>query len=149
LPDIETNQLLKNVTKIDELWPVLVENLKTTNTAVDTINQVISRHVIPGINYHKAGVEELIHTLNVTRTLLNARDRYMPTGKIKTRVHYIEASDSREMIKRGWDGYCVLPIRYYTVSGDHFSIFRKPYVEGLAREFQEALEKAWEKRKKP
>ena len=58
-----------------------------------------------------------------------------------------KALGSRKTIKKGWDGYCDLPIRYYTVSGDHFSIFRKPYVEGLAREFQEALEKAREKRK--
>lgn len=137
--DKEMIRNLEKVTGIDDLWPTVVDYLEENDTATESIKKIIREHGLPYFNFEQASIKELIHSLNVTRTLLKARDKYIPSGKIQTTVHYFEALESKEIIKQNWDEYCEAGVKYYTIPGDHFSIFKKPQVEKFAQIFQESL----------
>ncbi|MCU0289616.1 MAG: non-ribosomal peptide synthetase, partial [Acidobacteria bacterium] len=139
LPDLPIKVILEKVANLEELWPAIVDYMKENSIAAETIKKLIAEHGIPGFNYDKSGIEELILHLNMTRTLLNARERYIPSGKIKVQVHYFEALESIGKIKQRWNEYCESAIEYYNIPGDHFSIFKMPYIEKFARLFQEVL----------
>ncbi|MCX6583712.1 MAG: thioesterase domain-containing protein [Candidatus Aminicenantes bacterium] len=139
LPGVHISEILEKVTELEELWPAIVDYLKEKSVVAETIKKIIAEHGIPGFDYDKSGIEELILHLNMTRTLLKARDKYIPSGKVKAAVHYFEALASMEIIKQRWDEYCELSVEYHTIPGDHFSIFKMPDVEKFARVFQEVL----------
>ena len=139
LPGVHISEILEKVTELEELWPAIVDYLTEKGVVAETIKKIIAEHGIPGFDYDKSGIEELILHLNMTRALLKARDQYMPSGKVKVPVHYFEALASIEIIKQRWDEYCELSVEYHTIPGDHFSIFKMPNVEKFAWVFQEVL----------
>ena len=78
---------------------------------------------------------ELIKYLNVGRTFTTARELYIPPGKIRTTVHYFAASQSKKIKKESWNDYCCKPINSYEITGDHYSILKKPSVIDFSRLF--------------
>lgn len=96
------------------------------------------REMLPGMEGRDAG--ELFYYLTLVRMYANARDCYVPAGKIETVMHCIVSSGGRGHGKNGWDSYCTRPVVSYPVEGDRFSIFQPPYVEVPAGIFNRLLD---------
>ena len=130
-PDDQIKDKVKQVTHIDEIWPIVVNYLekKENNYNADTIKTLIPgdlARLIP--NYDQANIKELIYYLNMNRTLTASLLRYIPCGKINILAHYFKASETPGIIKKGWDDYCSKSLETYEIEGDHFSILKKPSV---------------------
>jgi thioesterase domain-containing protein/acyl carrier protein len=125
----EIEDKLENVTDINSIWPFIVDYLRSKHFDVEIIKKVVveyEAHVVP--DYIHLSIDQLIEYLNAGRTFHNARTYYTPAGKIHTIVHYFSARQSRGIIKESWNDYCNKPIRFYEISGDHYSIFKRPKV---------------------
>jgi fengycin family lipopeptide synthetase D/gramicidin S synthase 2/tyrocidine synthetase-3 len=147
----EFDETFKNSNGIvfDQFWSNVVDYLKINNVDVEMIKKSIGEfgmHVLP--NYHRLSLEESVYYLNAGRTLRNARAHYTPGGKLNSQLHYFKASQSKMIAHHQWEKYCRESIKYNTIPGDHFSIFRVPDVVKFAKLFREALDAAKEKANK-
>ena len=83
---------------------------------------------------------EIIGIYNDSRSLTHARDQYTPAAKVDAQVHFIQALDNTIRVDAFlWQEYCSKPIELIEVPGDHYSIFREPEMQQLARCFNELL----------
>ena len=131
--------------EFNQFWPFVSNYLKTNNFDVDMVKKLIIRHGMHALpNYDRLDIEESIYYLNVGRTFRNARSSYIPDNKINTQVHYFKAAGSKQIKQGRWKKYCCQSIKYYTISGDHFSIFKMPNVVELAEVFDKVLHAARE-----
>jgi thioesterase domain-containing protein len=143
LPGIEMKQDPHNPEGINRIWSMAVEYLKNGHFDEKIINELAEAFetpLTPDDLQQNKNIGSLIKVLNMGRTLLYARSFYMPDGKINTPVHYFAASQSGEIIKeQDWNNFCYIPIKIHQIPGDHFSIFKMPQVEALAKTFDKAL----------
>jgi amino acid adenylation domain-containing protein len=140
LPDREFENELEHAADMENTWSFIIDYLESNNFDVEIIKKVIveyEAHVVPG--YHQLNIGELIQYLNIGRTFHNARASYIPPGKIHTPVHYYAASQSKEILKESWNAYCDMPIKFYEIPGDHYSIFKMPQVLEFAKIFCQAI----------
>jgi hypothetical protein len=89
--------------------------------------------IIP--NFVNIDLRGLIYYLNVIRTYATARVFYIPSGKVKTQIYFIEATESRISNKEVWNQYSEKQLIFDEATGTHFSIFQPPNVDGLAEKF--------------
>jgi len=140
LSNQEIEEKLENVSQLDQIWPLMVEYLEAQQFDPGIIKKVIveyEAHVVPG--YHGLGIGQLIKYLNRGRTFHHARALYTPTGKIDATVHYFAARRSKKINKDHWNRHCRKAVACYPVPGDHYSLFKKPWVVELARIFTNQL----------
>jgi fengycin family lipopeptide synthetase D/gramicidin S synthase 2/tyrocidine synthetase-3 len=126
---------LENITDIKEIWPFIIDYLKSNSSAVKIVKKALieyEAHV--GFASHQWEISPLIRYLNTGRSFHRARVLYIPDGRIHTPVYYFYASQSKG-IGEGWHDYCRKPMNVYEISGDHFSIFRKPQITKFAEIF--------------
>ncbi|MDH7478383.1 MAG: amino acid adenylation domain-containing protein [Syntrophomonadaceae bacterium] len=135
-------ELLRNATSMEELWNEVINLALSGRVSEQNLRAAIPDEVAAAIpNFETAEAAAILRYLNVIRTIHNARALYFPTGKLKTRVHFIEVTANdvitdKEGNLAGWQRYCTQPIHRISTEGDHFSIFREPHVEGLARSLE-------------
>ena len=79
--------------------------------------------------YKKINISELIHHLNISRTLINAEKVYQPINKIKTQIYFFKASESKGLNPEIWNFYCEKAVKYEEVLGTHFTIFGNGLIE--------------------
>jgi tyrocidine synthetase-3 len=128
---------------INGLWSSVIEYLQAGNFEVEIIKNGFigyEAHVIPA--HYQQSIGELIRYLNMRRAFHRARASYMPRGKINTPVYYFGASQSKGEIYSKWDIYSNKPIKYYEVTGDHYSIMKMPGVLRLAKLFGKVMKEA-------
>jgi thioesterase domain-containing protein len=82
---------------------------------------------------------ESVYNITITRLLEQARNGYVPGGKLKTPVHFIDPSNREMTWGKQWHPYCQLPMKFHKVSGDHFSIMKQPHVVSAAKIFNTLL----------
>ena len=88
-PEHQIKEMVRTVSQINEIWPPVVNRLKENHFSVERIKALIPSTLVQAIpNYNQVGISELIYYLNVYRTFIHARDRYIPRGKINAPVHY-------------------------------------------------------------
>ncbi len=137
----EFAEKLKNSNGItfQQFWPFVVDYLQTDHFDVETVKKIIMEYGMAALpNYEHLGIVESIYYLNVGRSFFHARTRYTPAGKINAPIHYFEAAQtaqSKNANKEAWNVLTTSAVTYYTVPGDHYSIFRRPQVNHLARIF--------------
>jgi amino acid adenylation domain-containing protein len=140
-----SEQIPEPVTSMDDFWAHIVDYLEVEQFNVLSIRQVVMQyeaHIVP--NYHDLDIGQLVKYLNTGRTFQNARAMYTPSRKIHTSVHYFAASQSEGIIANDyWNEYCRGPIKTYRISGDHYSIFRKPEVLHFTESFSKRLERCY------
>jgi acyl transferase domain-containing protein/thioesterase domain-containing protein len=139
---IGIEEKLKDITHIQEIWLIIIEHLQANEANLKKIEPLIQeykRHIAPGAS--KVDICQLITYLNLGRTLFKARSTYVPSRKNHTRLHYFWANQSTGKIKEQWNQYCHKPAEFHEVTGDHFSIFKRPNVAEFGRLFSIALEK--------
>jgi amino acid adenylation domain-containing protein/FkbM family methyltransferase len=127
LPNNEIKEKVKNLSKVNEIWPTIIDYLEENQIDVDIVKPLIPdalARVIP--NYDRVDTRDLIYYLNMHRTLVDALLRYIPKRPMETPIHYFKASQSPETVKKGWHDYCKKPLEIHQIEGDHFSILRKP-----------------------
>jgi amino acid adenylation domain-containing protein len=131
---------IRGASSIDELWSLIVDSREeiplNTEKIVASIPD-IERFALPDIG--KQDKKELIRIMNRIRTILQARERYVPGGIIHTPMHFFAASQSDKIDSRGWMDYCKTPIKFYEIQGDHFSIMERPVVSQLCRTIDKIL----------
>ncbi|MCU0286548.1 MAG: amino acid adenylation domain-containing protein, partial [Acidobacteria bacterium] len=96
-------------------------------------------------NATKFNLKSELHSANnsigddIVGKLRRALDYYIPGSKLNTQVHYLKASQSKDIKPNRWEKYCRKSIQYYTVTGDHYSIFKIPGVLELTKIFSQIL----------
>ena len=137
---IDIEKKLEKVSNINEIWPLIVHHLESNDSYLKKIEPLIMEykaHFAP--TNDRVDINQLIKNFNLGRTFFNARETYIPSQKINTRVHYFWANQSKGKIKEHWNKYCTQPAEFYEVTGNHFSIFKKPNVVEFTQIFSEAL----------
>jgi amino acid adenylation domain-containing protein len=140
---------LAKVEDIDRVWPEVLAHLREIEFQVadirDSVSHMFARtlpdfgRTIP--HFDRLGIEAFIYHLNMLRTLDNARNKYVPEGKISTVIHLFLAAGTGFSTPEKWQNYCREPLKLYDIAGDHFSIFRNPRVAAFARLFERVMEK--------
>jgi thioesterase domain-containing protein len=87
-------------------------------------------------------IKEFIIYLNMVRTFDNARNNYIPGGKIDTAVHFFKAIDGEVIDGEKWSIYCDKPVKVYNIPGDHFSLLKMPGVMEFAALFAGVINNA-------
>jgi len=131
---------IKQVARMNQLWPLIVAYLEESHFDPTKLRRIIPGSIADATpNFDRQGCKELIYYFNMIRSINNARNRYLPCWKNRTRLHFFGAAESEIMNKDMWNNHCVKPVEFYQVSGDHFSIFKPPQVAPFARLFNEVL----------
>jgi thioesterase domain-containing protein/acyl carrier protein len=139
LPGKKLRREIQRISEPHRLWLFIIEYLEENRIDPDSIKRAVPPHmaaVIP--HFDSLETTELIHGINLNRTLINMRDTYIPAGKIRTVLHFFKASRS-EYNEDIWDLYCREPLIRHEVPGDHFSILRMPDVGDFAELFAGVL----------
>lgn len=134
LPDEEIKGKLKQVQYIDEIWSTIVAHLEENHHGIETVKRLIPERMAREIPaYHSQDTRELIYYLNFNRTLGNALAFYTPHQLAHTSIHYLKASESQGISGICWKDYCLKPIKFHEIIGDHFDILTKPNVIQTAK----------------
>jgi acyl transferase domain-containing protein/thioesterase domain-containing protein len=140
IPGGEFEEKLGRIDKINDIWPFVVDYLRSNNVDVELIRRVVMEYEIQFVpDYLGLGIEHLINYLNLGRTYENAGLRYIPRGKIHTPVHFFAASQSTVINKERWDDYCHSPITYYKINAGHHTILKMPALGEFVKKFREVL----------
>jgi thioesterase domain-containing protein/acyl carrier protein len=124
----------------DQIWSSVADILEDTGQDIDVKKVLFNQERNPMIQYDQFTIRESLHYINVGRTLSNAHERYVPTGKIGSQVQYFKAVDHLDTIDhRAWEALCRQPINYHMVPGNHLSILKVPGVETFVEIFDRAL----------
>jgi thioesterase domain-containing protein len=130
----DLQEKLKTASGVNRLWLSVINYLESNNYDVEMIKKMISEYGMQTLpNYHKLNIKESIYYLNVGRTFRHARALYTPSRKIHTPVNYFSASQSKGIRKKRWNDYCGKSIKFYEITGDHFSILKMPQVLELSK----------------
>jgi amino acid adenylation domain-containing protein len=122
------------------LWQLIVQQLEIKNMGVKEIKGIIAQLGGQGIsNYEHMNISASIRYLNILRSFARARAIYTPNGKINTVIHYFKASQSKQIKHENWKDYSLQPTNFYEVQGDHYSIFKSPQVQNLAKKFNQIM----------
>jgi tyrocidine synthetase-3 len=146
LPGIDSllQQQPENIPGLDGFWQWVVDFLDRQAVDPDLIRKIVREyeaHVVPAADTLTTG--QLVRYLNTGRTFRSARRQYVPQAPVNAAVHYFAASRTREagvIDDTGWNSFCLEPVHHREISGDHFSIFKKPAVIELAEQFSSLLE---------
>jgi thioesterase domain-containing protein/acyl carrier protein len=139
--DNEMKEKLKSANHLTQLWSMIGDYLVENNIDTEQLKKIIPENLAKAIpDFEQLRIKELINYFNVYRTLVNARAIYRPNEKINTMIHYFVASRSKKILKPSWNNYSVNPMKLYEIDGDHFSIFKMPHVETLAKIFDTILD---------
>lgn len=140
LPADELKLKLKNISEIGPIWPVIVNYLEEKRYRVEKVREFMPAHFVRIMpNFYSPSTGELIFYLDMGRTLARARESYIPEGKVKARLCYIEASGSAGRFVEGWRRYCRRDIQSYRVEGDHFSMLKGATAARSAKALDRAL----------
>lgn len=141
-PRAETWKRVDKITSIDYVWPFALDWVKSGQFDQEKLPSLLMG--LAGLHtrsdYSDIDIENIITTHNFYRSFGNAGDHYVPTGKIRTPIHYFRASESIGSMKEHWNDFCQTPVIYHEIVGDHNSIFQDPQVNELARLFKEVFE---------
>jgi thioesterase domain-containing protein/acyl carrier protein len=143
-PDEKLEERLARLTQVERLWTEAVKYFEETAADPMEIKNRIPagiKRAIPG--YDRLDMNTALYYMNIIRSLDNARNRYIPCGPVKTPVHFFQPG---HMVGRGetkiieqWNNYTAGGIRFYEVPGDHYSIFKPPYVKAFAEAFNRVM----------
>ena len=140
LPDEPLAEKLKNITDINKMWAEVITYLEEEQYPIERVRQLIPPYlaqIIPG--YEQLRLRELIYYLNLGRSLTQARAIYVPKGKIQTKIHFIKASESKEISPENWAEYCLNPMDKYEIISNHYSILEMPAVYQTVQLFRNLL----------
>ncbi|UCH92906.1 MAG: amino acid adenylation domain-containing protein, partial [Candidatus Aminicenantes bacterium] len=141
LSDRKFEKELDHTVDMENIWLFIIDYLESHHFDVEIIKKAIvefEAQVVPG--YHQLSIAELIRYLNLGRTFHQARAAYIPSGKVKTTVHFFKASES-QFKQQSWNNYCLRPIKSHQIEGNHFSIMQMPQVISFARIFTRVIKK--------
>ena len=100
----------------------------------DKLRKLIPYRILEMIlAYSKENITEILQTVNPLLSFIIAAQEYVPASRIITELRYYKASETCEFDSKGWDDYCHLPVKYFEVEGDHFSMLKNPLVDGFAK----------------
>ncbi|NIM12055.1 MAG: acyltransferase domain-containing protein [Candidatus Aminicenantes bacterium] len=140
LPGGEFEEKLERIDEINDIWPFVVDYLRSNNVDVELIKRIVKESEIQFVpDYQRLGIEHLITYLNVGRTYENAGLRYIPQGKIHTPVHFFAASQSTVINRERWDDYCHKPITYHKINAAHYTILKMPALGEFVKKFREVM----------
>lgn len=133
-----------NITKgTDNIWRDVINYIEK-NDSNNEIVDITRKRIPPSVAYlmpnlEKASIGEIIHCLNMSRTLYNARAFYNPKGKITSQIHFFESDSDEVLNKERWNLFCDKQIKIYNIYGNHFSIFEKSNIEKFSAELKKSL----------
>ncbi len=139
LPDEATRERFQKLTRMDRIWASIAEYIDETRYRSEDIIPLIPRAVTEALpNFRQLSAKQLIYYFNVLRTFVNAREYYLPHGKVKAPIHYFGAARSNSGYEDSWRQY-FSRINSYRVEGSHYSIFTMPELVEFSRKFGEVL----------
>ncbi|MCX6584825.1 MAG: thioesterase domain-containing protein [Candidatus Aminicenantes bacterium] len=136
LPDLATREKIKEVSDIEQLWPLIVDYLESASFDAGKLREAIPGYINRAIpNIEQLEIRESLNSINRVRTLNNARNRYIPGGKVNAVIHFFGAGETGKTYAQAWTCYCERPPVYNELQADHYTIFKMPQVEKLVNLF--------------
>jgi amino acid adenylation domain-containing protein len=131
---------LKGLTDLKYFWPLVINHLERNHFDVEPLKRAIPGNIANAVpNFEQQGIRELVFYFNMNRSMGNARDRYIPGGKNRTRINFFGAREFEITNRDNWNIYSQKSFKFYEIEGDHFSIFKPPHVSVFAGVFNKAL----------
>jgi amino acid adenylation domain-containing protein len=131
---------LKGLTDLKYFWPLVINHLERNHFDVEPLKRAIPGNIANAVpNFEQQGIRELVFYFNMNRSMGNARDRYIPGGKNRTRIDLFGAREFEITNRDNWNIYSQKSFKFYEIEGDHFSIFKPPHVAVFAGVFNKAL----------
>ena len=135
------NEKLKHIERLEQIWPMVVDNLESGGFDEAGIKQLVPVEMIPAIpRFEQLNVREIVFHVNMLRTYINCCVSYVPDEKVAVPVHYFAAGQSTATNKEDWKEYSRKGVTYHEVGGDHHSIFRQPFILPFAQTFNRVME---------
>jgi thioesterase domain-containing protein/acyl carrier protein len=136
LPDNEIKEKVRKEPDMNHIWPLLTKYLEEIDFDIDIIKNSIPTHIADATpNFNRLSIKELIYYMNMVRSLINARNLYIPKSKIRITPQFFTASRFVIPNREQWNNYCQEPLKFFEVMGDHFSIFELPETIQFAKLF--------------
>ncbi len=136
--------VIKKMSQIDDLskfWLNFIEYCDQNVINIEILKEKIAEPVDKdNPTFKQMDIRALLALFNTRRTFRRTYGNYNPMGKVQTAIHYFGATLSDgEHYKEELAKYSHEPLRYYTLKGDHFSIFKHPEVLEFAQLFNDLL----------
>jgi len=130
---------LAALSDINRIWPSVIDFAYKSGMekhALEAIKGGIPDNIAGIIpDFDNANLEHIIYYLNTIKSYSNARAKYIPSSNVDAAIHFIGANETKISNREIWKKYCNSEIDFEDVDGNHFTIFKEPYVAGLAEKF--------------
>ncbi len=133
----EAAKELEELTTMEEAWEYFANYVKENNLDLAMIGESINSNMLRIIpDFAFGDIEKLVYHVNLIRSYDLARDLYLPERILQTEVNFFKASKSKDDGIENWNLYTSKTVKVYTITGDHFSIFKVPGVFELGNIFE-------------
>jgi amino acid adenylation domain-containing protein len=140
LPGNGLPERLRAVTRMNQIWPLVVDYLEAGHVDVEVLKERIKEYGIQALpNDRQLDLRASIYYLNAARTLVNARTAFTNHKRIEAPIHYFAADRSVGIKKNNWRRNTRQRLFSYEIKGDHYSIFRQPQVDDFSRLFDQVI----------
>ncbi|MBU7314571.1 non-ribosomal peptide synthetase [Paenibacillus oleatilyticus] len=135
--------LLEQTAGSEQVWHTFLTLAEQEQAGEELLAMLLSNKELiasmPEVENCKS-LPELIKIYNVCRSLTYARDHYAAANPIAARIDFFQALTSPvENMGMRWRALSSQPVNIHEVAGDHYSMFRKPLLQGLASAFDRVL----------
>ncbi|MGE5474548.1 MAG: amino acid adenylation domain-containing protein [Ignavibacteriales bacterium] len=128
---------------IEQLWSTIIELIEKGILDERKVKQAIPIETARAVpNFETASARQVIYYLNAMRGYGNSSARYIPSGKLDTKMIYIDAiKENRVGNIEKWNLYLNNPLTVYQIDADHFTIMRDPNsIAQIAKVINSSLE---------
>ncbi len=124
----------------EKLWKKAVAYMKENNWDTKELIAAGADFVEDNISgYEEMNLPEMVKYMNHLRGIENAVDHYLPSEKVKTDIMLIKAKESNWLKPKKWKIYTEGDLEVIPIDGNHYSIFKEPRVENLAKLFDDSI----------
>ncbi|MCU0289249.1 MAG: AMP-binding protein, partial [Acidobacteria bacterium] len=140
IPGLANHNKIENITDIEQLWFLIADYLEDLPFDTGKLRAVIPGYVIQTLpNIDQLNHRDLIFNINRVRTLNNARNRYIPSGKIRTPMYFYGSNEKGKIYAEAWKDYCAFQ-KYNELETDHYNMFKMPHAAVLAKLFNRGIQ---------
>jgi thioesterase domain-containing protein/acyl carrier protein len=153
LKEAELKKNLEKAVDITHIWQKTSDYLEQRNVSIEMLKKALPKNIadaiplVPVDAAHKPtqqDLREFIYYVNILRSIDSARNAYKPQkkrnmSKSNAGAYFFGALHSSIKNKKHWSHYFAKPLKFYEITGDHYSIFKSPNVTAFAEQLNWVL----------
>ncbi|WP_341271465.1 amino acid adenylation domain-containing protein [Clostridium cellulovorans] len=147
---IANKEIIKEINKssdVENIWLMAMKYLKEeikSENQLKELKLLIPKHIAALVeNFENCDLDELIRSVNIVRTMINAAMTYVPTAKVKSDINYFSAKSDDGSNSEGWDIYFEKPFNsYHEIDANHFTIVKGENASKIAEEIDLSIKQS-------